>query len=714
MLDKCGHRPPLKCLKRRPKTMSGPALSSRSNRMRPIISPADHAPEASASEAFSKATLDALSALIGVIDRDGTVRMVNRAWRDDATINVGHPEPLREGDNFLASCDRASGPAARTAHALATGVRQVLAGQSQRFSIEYQRNVRVGGRWFRATVTPVAEHPGLCVMACADITARKSAELALQRQAAQHGLLARFGQFALENPPLHALMTLANDTVREGLDVELCRLLESGPDDGCLVQVAATGWHAPWLDDAAETLDRFVPGTHESIVIADFEAETGWTRSAMLSAHSVRSAVEVLISGRGGRYGVIGAYAREPERFSRESVRFMQTVATTLAVAIERRQAEDRLAYLAQFDTLTSLPNRALCLDRLGHMLIEAERDRQSVGVLFIDIDRFKPVNDTLGHAIGDALLIEIAGRLSAAVRSADTVGRLGGDEFAVGLALSHADAAGIVAQKIIAALAAPFTLGPHQVYVSASIGISVFPGDGRDADTLLKNADTAMYRAKEAGRNTCQFFMPQMHERAMARLRLEARLRGALERGEFLLHYQPKAELRSGCISGMEALLRWQPADQPLVSPADFIPILEDTGLIIPVGEWVVAEVCAQIRRWQADGIEPPPVAINLSARQFRQKQLDVVLGDLIKASGVAPGRLEFELTESMLMDDSEAAVQALRDLKSRGIRLSVDDFGTGYSSLAYLKRFAVDALKIDRAFIRDITTDQDDATIA
>ncbi|MEY8875297.1 MAG: putative bifunctional diguanylate cyclase/phosphodiesterase, partial [Leptothrix sp. (in: b-proteobacteria)] len=669
--------------------------------MRPITTPADHAPEASASEAFSKATLDALSALIGVIDRDGTVLMVNRAWRDDATINVGHPEPLREGENFLASCDRASGPAARTAHALAAGVRQVLAGQSTRFSIEYQRNVRVGGRWFRATVTPVAEHPGLCVMACADITARKSAERALQRQAVQHGLLARFGQFALENPPLHELMTLANDTVREGLDVELCRLLESGPDERSLIQVAASGWNEPWrtercFDATAETQDRFILGARESIVIDDFEADDHFERSGILKAHDVRSAAEVLISGRSGLYGVIGAYAREPGRFSLESARFMQTVASTLAVAIERKQAEDRLAYLAQFDTLTSLPNRALCLDRLGHMLIEAERDRQPVGVLFIDIDRFKPVNDTLGHAIGDALLIQIAGRLTAAVRSADTVGRLGGDEFAVALALSHADDAGMVAQKIVTALATPFTLGPHQVYVSASIGISVFPGDGRDADTLLKNADTAMYRAKEAGRNTCQFFMPQMHERAMARLRLEARLRGALERGEFLLHYQPKADLRSGRISGMEALLRWQPDGQPLVSPADFIPILEDTGLIIPVGEWVVAEACTQIRRWQADGIEPPPVAINLSARQFRQKRLAEVLGDLIEASGVAPDRLEFELTESILMDDSKAAVQALHDLKARGIRLSVDDFGTGYSSLAYLKRFAVDALKI------------------
>ena len=241
-----------------------------------------------------------------------------------------------------------------------------------------------------------------------------------------------------------------------------------------------------------------------------------------------------------------------------------------------------------------------------------------------------------------------------------------------------------------------------------------MYPIDGREADTLLKNADTAMYRAKEAGRNGYEFFLPEMNERAVVRMSLESDLRRALERNEYRLHYQPKVDLLSGTISGMEALLRWAPAGRSLVSPVDFIPVLEDTGLIVAVGEWVVSTVCAQLRQWQADGVPLRPVAVNVSARQFRQCDLDQVIGGILAASGIDPRLLELELTESTLMSDSEAAVQALRNMKALGIRLSVDDFGTGYSSLSYLKRFPLDALKIDRTFIRDVTTDAEDATIA
>jgi len=299
-------------------------------------------------------------------------------------------------------------------------------------------------------------------------------------------------------------------------------------------------------------------------------------------------------------------------------------------------------------------------------------------------------------------------------VRSGDTVGRLGGDEFTVTLAhLARDDDAGKVARKIVNALAESFELGGHKLYVSASVGISVYPVDGREPDTLLKNADTAMYRAKESGRSTYQFYLPQMNERAVARMRIEADLRGALRRNEFLLYYQPKVDLASGEISGVEALLRWRPPGRDLVLPDQFISILEDTGLIVPIGEWVVTTVCAQIRRWQAEGVRPRPVAVNLSARQFRQTDLDEVIGGILSANAVDPALLELELTESTLMSDSEAAVQALRSMKGRGIRLALDDFGTGYSSLGYLKRFPLDALKIDRTFIRDVTSDPDDATI-
>ena len=575
-------------------------------------------------------------------------------------------------------------------------------------SVQVRRHaVRVDNAW-------------LIVHVARDITIPSRVERALQLQVMQQGLLARFGQLALENPPMHELMTQAIEVLQQGLGAEFSRLLEAGPDDLVLHHVAGIGWAEHWLHDLSfsavdETQNRFVLGARESILISDFDVETRQKRSAILSAHGVRSAVEVLICGAGGAYGVIGAYSRGIASFGFEAAQFVQGLSNTLAAAIERKHTEDRMARMAQFDALTDLPNRNLYLDRLGQSLVEAERDKRPVGVLFVDIDRFKNVNDSFGHSTGDLLLVEIAARLQAAVRPGDTVGRLGGDEFAIALAhLAHPEDAAQVAQKIVNAIAAPSELGAHRVYVSASIGIGLFPNDGKEPDTLLRNADIAMYRAKESGRNACQFYLPAMNERALGRMRLESELRGALQRDEFVLHYQPKVSLSTGKISGLEALLRWKPAGRALVSPAEFIPLLEDTGLIVPIGKWVIATVCAQVRRWQSAGLAPPPVAVNLSARQFQQDDVAASIAALLAASGMDPALLEIELTESILMSDAESAVQALQKIKALGVGLSLDDFGTGYSSLAYLRRFPLDALKIDRAFIRDVGTDADDGTIA
>jgi diguanylate cyclase (GGDEF)-like protein/PAS domain S-box-containing protein len=379
----------------------------------------------------------------------------------------------------------------------------------------------------------------------------------------------------------------------------------------------------------------------------------------------------------------------------------------------ERKRSEERLAYLAQYDPLTKLPNRHMLHDRLVQTLAQALKDGRSIGCMYIDLDRFKYVNDTFGHATGDQLLIQLGGRLQKCVRSTDVVGRLGGDEFAVILAsMAKSEDAGMVAQKVIAALSAQFNLDGHETYISASIGIAIYPQDGGDADLLLKNADAAMYRAKEQGRNNYQFYLPEMNK-ASQRLQLDARLRGALERNEFLLHYQPKADLATGSISGFEALLRWQDPQQGLVSPAQFIPILEDTGLIIPVGEWVLQTVCEQIKAWQRKGIKLRPVSVNVSARQFQQKDLDAVISRIIQGAGIDPALIELELTESLLMKDAEETVRVLTSLKASGVTLSVDDFGTGYSSLAYLKRFPLDELKIDGSFVRDATSESEDAQI-
>lgn len=380
----------------------------------------------------------------------------------------------------------------------------------------------------------------------------------------------------------------------------------------------------------------------------------------------------------------------------------------------ERKKADERLNYLAQYDALTGLPNRALFQDRLAQGLEHAKRSGRSAAVLFMDLDRFKAVNDTLGHAAGDKLLKKAAARLKDCVRAGDTVGRFGGDEFGIMLlTLAEPAHAGLVAQKVIDAIAHPFDLDGHRTFIAASVGITLYPADGTDSATLNKNADAAMYRAKESGGSAYQFFTKEMNERAIRRARTEAAMRLALERGEFVLHYQPRVDIASGEICGVEALLRWAQPEGGLVAPADFISVLEDSGLIVPAGEWVILEACRQIVAWSRLGLQVPHVAVNLSARQFRQKNLEEKVADILRMTGAKPAQLQFEITESLLMDDSDAAARTLRNLRGAGIKLSIDDFGTGYSSLAYLRGFPLDALKIDRAFIKDIVTNPDDAAI-
>jgi diguanylate cyclase (GGDEF)-like protein/PAS domain S-box-containing protein len=552
-----------------------------------------------------------------------------------------------------------------------------------------------------------------------DITDRKRAEQALRQHAMQQSLISSFGQNALANTDLEALFEQAVAAMADGLDVAYCALLQVGDDAqgrASLLLKAGTGWSNGWKGREVAAVDqrtawgRVLLG-REPVIVDDGTNEPSWP---LLAAHAIRSTVAVPIHGGTQAYGVLGVCAQEQRHFTAENIDFLQGLANILATAMDRKNAEQRLTYLAQFDTLTGLPNRSLFLDRFAQTLTQAERSDWLVATLFIDLDRFKIVNDTLGHSVGDQLLVQAAQRLRDCVRSGDTVGRLGGDEFAFVLSnIAKVEDAGLVAQKVAASFAQPFILEGQEVYASASIGIAICPVDGTDPDLLLRNADTAMYRAKASGRNGYQFYLPQMNERAAERLRIEGHLRGALERDEFVLHYQPKVCLASGEISGFEALLRWQHPQLGLVHPLDFIPILEDTGLIVPVGEWVVRSVCEQMLHWQSAGVTPRPVAINVSARQFQQADLDTVIARIVTDHGIDPGLIEFELTESMLMNDAEAAVRILKSLKALGVRLSVDDFGTGFSSLAYLKRFPLDALKIDREFIRDITTDPDDAAI-
>ncbi|HXF79248.1 MAG TPA: EAL domain-containing protein [Usitatibacter sp.] len=379
-----------------------------------------------------------------------------------------------------------------------------------------------------------------------------------------------------------------------------------------------------------------------------------------------------------------------------------------------RLRVEARARYYSTRDALTGLPTRPLLYDRLGQALAQTGTRLGCVAVLFVDLDRFKSINETYGHVGGDRVLREVSERLQRMVGKSDTVSRISSDEFVVVLAsLEKAgDAAGF-AGRVLSEMRRPIEIDSASVVCTASIGIAVHPGDGTTAGALIRNSDIAMFRAKKRGRNNFQFFLPEMHENAVRRVRLEMALRGALAKNEFMLHYQPKIDVRTGMVTGFEALLRWRHPEFGLLSPADFVPVLEESDLITPVGEWVLRTACRQIATWAERGIAPRPIAVNLSARQFRMDHLDTMVARIITETGVDPQLLELELTESLLMDNPEQTVVTLGNLRRYGVRLAVDDFGTGYSSLAYLKRFPIDALKIDRAFISDATTNPEDAAI-
>ncbi len=370
--------------------------------------------------------------------------------------------------------------------------------------------------------------------------------------------------------------------------------------------------------------------------------------------------------------------------------------------------------HLAHHDTLTDLPNRQFFRSRLRQLLAQARRHKRLLAVLFLDLDRFKQINDTLGHTVGDRLLVEVARRLVGCVRETDLAARRGGDEFTVILdGIRRGQDAARVARKILLALQRPFHVDQHELFVGASIGISLFPADGQDVETLVKHADIAMYRAKAQGGSTYRFFLPDMNDKALERLALEQSLRLAIEREEFVLHYQPRVDLASGRIVGMEALVRWQHPDLGLIYPDEFIPVAEETGLIEGLGRWVLQTACAQNRRWQDEGLPRITVAVNFSARQFQHKHpVDLVRRALDK-SGLAPDCLEIELTESAVMQDAAVALETLTELREIGVAVAIDDFGTGQSSLSYLKRFPITTLKIDKTFVRTLLVDPKDAAI-
>lgn len=401
-------------------------------------------------------------------------------------------------------------------------------------------------------------------------------------------------------------------------------------------------------------------------------------------------------------------------RWSSNEESILVAMAASIGGALKRQQAEATIRYQAFHDLLTGLPNRMLFNDRLPLALANAHRNGSMLAVMFLDLDRFKTINDTLGHAIGDQLLQAVATRLAGCLREGDTIARWGGDEFTLLLPqINNTEDAAKAAQRLSKALKPAFHVGMHELYISCSIGIALYPHDGDDAQTLLKNADAALYRVKEQGRNGYQIYTPAINSQASALLALESSLHHALERQQFVLHYQPQINVNTGQITGMEALLRWQHPELGLIPPRVFIALAEENGLIVPIGEWVLRTACAQNKAWQVAGLPPFRMAVNLSARQFQQPHLVETVAQTLAETRLSPCHLELEITETVVMHDVDFTTSMLKDLQVMGVNLAVDDFGTGYSSLSYLKRFPLNTIKIDQSFIRELTTDPNDAAI-
>jgi len=443
----------------------------------------------------------------------------------------------------------------------------------------------------------------------------------------------------------------------------------------------------------------------------------------------MKTLLAVPISHHGRVYGQIYLSDKEGgEPFSENDEELALSFARSLSLVLDNtrkmeevKQVRQSMDYMAHFDTLTGLPNRTLLKDRVQQAISHAQRNGSMVGILFLDLDNFKVVNDAIGHTLGDVLLKRVAHRISDCLRDGDTIARLGGDEFIVMMPdISDTQDAAKTASKILESLTLPLAIDQHEIFVSISIGISIYPDNSQNMDGLLADADGAMYHAKKLGKNNYQFFTPEMNRSAQNYMKLEKHLRHALEQNEFALYYQPQVDIETGVTIGVEALIRWFSPELGMISPEDFIPLAEETGLIVPIGAWVLKTACAQARFWQQNGL-PIRVAVNLSSRQFHQVQnqqhsrhllLDTVMNALDE-TGLPPDLLELEITEGILMQHLGSTMEILNTLKNAGVRLSVDDFGTGYSSLNYLKRFPIDMLKIDKSFVNDITTDPSDRAI-
>jgi diguanylate cyclase (GGDEF)-like protein len=540
-------------------------------------------------------------------------------------------------------------------------------------------------------------------------------------QAHQQNAVARFGQQALEGTDINELAHEASRILTDVLDIDyggVMKLLPGGED---LLLVAATGLPEELVDEAHISTDYrtqsgYALSTGTATVVNDWSTETRFQQSELQAKQGMKSAAIILIKGKEDEpFGVLGAGSRSLHGFTQADINFMQAIANVLANAIERRRTEERTQHEALHDGLTSLPNRSLFLDRLEHALSVAARRKTDISVLFLDLDQFKLVNDSMGHAAGDELLAAVAPRIEQALRPGDTVARFGGDEFAV-LAEDVGEERGAIriAERIAEALTRPFILRGREHFVSASIGISIGSG-AEDPEALIRDADAALYRAKDHGRGGYEIFDEVMRSRVIEHMQTENDLRRALQREEFVIHYQPVVRLHDGSVASMEALLRWDHPERGLIGPLGFIPVAEESRLIVPIGRWVLEQACRQAAAWQQLQPDSAPlnVAVNLSARQLADPALIAHVEGSVRANGIEPSTLWLELTESTLLDDTVYVERTLGALRSLGVHLVLDDFGVGFSSLGYLKRLPLSMVKLDLSFVENVTDSPHDTAI-
>jgi len=623
------------------------------------------------------AIINALAANIAFLDPDGTIVSVNDGWRQFFSSNstgCSHGHGL--GVNYLAVCDGAVGLGSEDARVAASGIRSVLNGNNKTFSFEYKCDSPLEERWFQLTVTPLsAGRPKGVVLMHTDISASKRDQSSLLWHAQRLSLataVARTGVWDWE---------IAADV--HTWDATMFAIYGFSPTDRVNYPKWSSAVHPDDLPEVEAGLRKAV----------DTKSEGGGEFRIILADGTQRyisGAYRAVLDANANVNRVIGVNVDVTERRRAEE---------------ELRRNQVIMTYLAEHDVLTSLPNQRVLRERLEQAIAAAAHNKSQLAVFFLDLNGLKHINDSLGHLIGDQLLQSIAARLENTKRESDTLSSFGGDKFIVLLPeVSHRDDVAIEAGRLLNALSATHSLGPHELLVSASVGISMYPDDGQDADALIKNADAAMYQAKDKGGSNYQFFHPDMNVRAIERQFVEQNLRRALAQNEFALQYQPKYDLKSRAIIGVEALLRWKHPVRGFIPPATFIPVAEDCGLILPIGAWVLEEACRQARAWLDAGLPEISVSVNVSGRQFEDERFGDAVMAVLDRFHIQPQCLELEVTESLLMKTPELTSRVLQSLRQKRVQVAIDDFGTGYSSLSQLRRFPIDTLKIDQSFVRQI----------